>query len=299
MTVANGSAVKYYYTVETAGEIAATAPAFLPIRFNSANLSRSTAQVDSGEIGSRQRPVAKQGTYSVQGEIASELSDASFDALLEMAMQSTWATNTLKVGSTVQTISILERHTDTGEDYVYSNCRINTVAVSASVDARVAITFGVIGADQQEYTVPGDATFATAGTSEPMVTSVGSITEGGSALAYATAYDFTLNNGMSPIFALAQRSAYDVSNGMFTVTGNLSAYAPDGTLYAKFLNETDTTLAFQCSDGANTMTFTFPAVIYTQAEAPVAGDGALISSYTFSAGYDATAVTTVTITRSA
>src|SRR5690606_12890274 len=144
-------------------------------------------------------------------------------------------------------------------------CRINTLALSSQIDARVGLTFGVIGTEAAEYTVPVDATFGTMSTTDPMVTSVGSITEGGSALAYGTAYDFTLNNGMAPIFALGSRAAYDVQNGVFTATGTLSAYQPDGTLHAKYLSETDTTLAFQLSDGTNTLTFTFPDVIYTQA----------------------------------
>src|SRR5690606_32518867 len=156
-------------------------------------------------------------TYSTQGEIVSEMSDGSFDELLAILMQqSDWTTNVLKVGNTVTTIAILERHTDTGEDYIYKGCRINTLAVNAQIDARVGCTFGVIGTEADEYTLPGDAVLGTATTSDPMVTSVGSVTEGGSALAYATAYDFTLNNGMAPIFALGSRAAYDVQNGVFT-----------------------------------------------------------------------------------
>lgn len=302
MPAANGSAVEYYFTVETSpGVIAATAPTFTPIRFNTTSLAVNTAQVESGEINAlRQRPKAKQGTYSTQGEIVSELSDASFDDLLMYLMQqSAWTTNTLKVGSTVATIAILERHTDTGVDYIYYGCRVNTLAISAQIDARVQATFGVIGTDAEVYTLPGDAVLGTAGTSDPMVTSVGSVTEGGTALAYATAYDFTLNNGMAPIFALGSRAAYDVQNGVFTATGTLSAYVPDSTLYAKFLDETETTLAFQVSDGTNTLTFTFPDVIYTQADGGVSGPDAIVRQYTFSAGYDATALTTVTIARSA
>lgn len=301
MAAANGSAVRYYFTVETAGEIAAVAPAFTPIRYSTTSLAVNTAQVGSAEINqSRQRPVDKQGTYSTQGEIVAELSHTSFDDLLALLMQQTaWTTNSLKVGNTVGTIAILERHTDTGVDYIYRGCRINTLAVSAQIDQRVGCTFGVIGTDAEVYTLPGDAVMGTAATTDPMVTSVGSITEGGSALAYATAYDFTLNNGMAPIFALGQRAAYDVQNGVFTATGSLSAYAPDGALYAKFLDETATTLTFQLSDGTNTLSFAFPDVIYTQADGGVSGPDAIVRQYTFSAGYEAVAATTVTITRSA
>ncbi len=301
MAAANGSAVKFYYVEEVAGEIPATAPEFLPIRFNTSSLARNVAQVDSAEINtSRQRNPAKQGTYSTQGEIVSELSDGSFDDLLAILMQqSAWTTNTLKVGSTVRTFAILKRHTDTGEDYIYRGCRLNTLAVSAQIDARVTFTLGVIGTEAEVYTLPVDAVLGTATTSEPMVTSVGSISEGGTALAYATAHDFTLNNGMAPLFALHQRAAYDVQNGVFTATGTLSAYRESGGLYAKFLNETATSITQVFSDGTNTLTFDFPNVVYTQADDAVTGPDAIVNQFTYSAGYDGTDLTTVTITRSA
>lgn len=296
---ASGSAVRYYYAHETDGEIAAVAPSFQPIRFNTTSLTRNVAQVDSDEINpNRQRPVAKQGTYSTQGEITSELSDGSFDDLLAILVQSTWAGNVLKVGSTVRSIAILKRHMDTGEDVIYRGCRLNSLGVSAQIDARVQLTFGVIGTEAKPYTVPGDAVFASASTSEPMVTSVGSIVEGVTPLAYATASDFTLSNGMSAIFALHQRAAYDVQNGVFTATGTLSAYRETGGLYAKFLNETATSFTQTFSDGTNSLTFDFPNVIYTQADDAVGGPDAIVNQFTWSAGYDAIDGTTVTITRS-
>lgn len=296
---AAGSAVKYYFVEEVAGAIP-TAPAFKPIRFNTTSLSRNTAQVESAEINqSRQRPPAKQGTYSTQGEIVSELSHGSFGDLLAILMQqSSWATNTIKVGSTVRTIAILKRHADTGEDVIYRGCRINSLAVSAEIDARVMFTFGVIGTAAEAYTVPVDATFANATTSEPMVTSIGSITEGGTALATATSHSFTLSNGMAPLFSLHSRAAYDVENGIFTANGTLAAYRTSGGLYAKFLNETASAIEQTFSDGTNTLKFTLPNVIYTQAEDAVAGPGAIVNSFTYSAGYDGTAATTLTITRS-
>ncbi|NLA68318.1 MAG: hypothetical protein GX856_08780 [Gammaproteobacteria bacterium] len=298
---AAGSAVKFYYIEEVAGEIPET-PVWKPIRFNTSSLTRNVAQVDSAEINqSRQRKKAKQGTYSTQGEIVCELSHGSFNDLLMYLMQQTaWTANVLKVGSTVRTIAILKRHTDTGEDVIYRGCRINTLAASADIDARVMFTFGVIGTDAEPYTVPVDSDFTTAAsTSDAMVTSVGSVTEGGVALAYATSHSFTLSNGMAPIFALGSRAAYDVQNGVFTATGTLSAYRETGGLYAKFLNETASAIEHTFSDGTNTLKFTFPDVAYTQADDAVPGPDAIVNQFTYSAGYDGTAQTTVTITRSA
>lgn len=297
---ASGSRVQYFYTVEASpGEIEPVAPVFKPIRFNTSTLTRNVTQVGSDEINqNRQRPKDRQGTYSTQGEIVSEFSADSFDELLAFLMQQTgWTADELIVGDTVSTISILKRHTDTGEDVIYQGCRVNTLAVSAQIDARLQMTFGVVGTEAIPYTVPGDAVFDPPTTTEPVVTSVGDITEGGTSLAYATAYDFTLNNGMAPIFALHARPAYDVQNGVFTATGTLSAYRETGGLYAKFLNETDSTLAVTFTDGTSSYTFDFPDIGYTQADDSVSGPDAIVNQFTFSAGYDGTADSTVTITR--
>lgn len=377
----NGSAVQYFYVQEVDGAIPA-APTFKPIRYNTSTLARNTAQVESNEINpARQRPLARQGTYSTQGDIVVELSDDSFDDLLEGLFQGTWATNTLKVGSTERSYAILERHTDTaaatlsadtisaaasdnsfndsgsgfiaagfkvgdvittsgfttsannGEftvtavaagkltiggtdgdaivdevagddvsvvsamDFIYRGCRLNTLSVQASIDARVLMTFGVIGTSAETYGVPSDATLSAATSSESMVTSQGSLLEGGNAIGYATALNFSLNNGMQPTFALFQRAAYCVSNGVFVANGTLSAYLKDRSLYAKFLDETETALVATFSDGANTRKFTFPKVLYTQASKGVPGPDALIPEYTFSAGYDGSSTTTAQVDR--
>lgn len=383
---ANGSATKYFYVVEVNGAIPAAA-AWLPIRYTSSSLQRETTQIDSNEIrADRQRPLSRQGTYSTQGEISAELSKTSFDGLLEIAMQGTWATNTLKIGTTSRSIAILERHTDienakitattisalgsddsfndsangfvtagfkvgdhivvsgfttvtannatfkiasvaagkitvtnpdgtvataiadrvagdsvtilAAVDFVYRGCYLNGFNVSADIDAPVAITFPVVGREADAYAVPSAHTFAAPATTGMMVTSQGQLDEAGVEIAYVTQFNFSLTNNMAPTFSLFQRAAFCVSNGVAMVSGALSAYLKDGRLYGKHLNETETTFVARYSDGPNTHTFTFPKVLLTQGSKGVPGPGALIPQYSFSAGYDATALTTMQIERS-
>lgn len=382
----NGSAVKYYWIIEDAdGNIDASAPEFKPIRYNTSSLARNSAQIDSNEINQqRQRPLSRQGTYSTQGDLVVELSDDSFDDLLEIALQGTWTTNVLKIGSTERSFAILERHSDitnatitattlsatasdssfndsgsglgdfkvgdlitvtgfTGDtdnngvfkvataaagkitvtdaagaavvlvddaagesvtiaakvDFIYRGCRINTLAVSAPIDSPVLMTFGVIGTGADAYQTPADATFAAVSTSDMMVTSQGSLLEDGAALGYSTAFDFTLNNGMAATFALFQRAAFCVSNGIAVVNGTMSAYLKNGRLYGKYLKETETDFVVTFSDGTATRAFAFPKVLLTQATKGVQGPDAIIPQYTFSAGYDGGEATTLSITRSA
>lgn len=99
---ASGANTKYYFTEEVNGAIAPTAPVFYPIRFNTASLSRETTQIDSEEINNaRQRAPSRQGTYSVTGEMLSEMSAGSFDRLIAGVMQSEWSGGAVLDGSSL------------------------------------------------------------------------------------------------------------------------------------------------------------------------------------------------------
>lgn len=272
-------------------------PVFKPIRFVSEGLSPNINQIESNEINqARQRPPSRGGTYSVQGEIAAEVSFGSFDDLIEGAMQGTWTADALIIGSTERSFAILERHTDIGEDYIYRGCRVATMNIAAPLGDKATITFGMLGTKAEEYTVPGGATFSPATTSDMMVTTNGSFTEDGTPIAYSTEWNVTLDNGMEAAFSLFQREAYCITNGIAAVTGTMSAYLKDGTLWAKVLNEAETSHIVVLEEGADSYTIELPKVRYTQGQKQVSGPGAVIPQYTMSAGYDGT--TSMRITRS-
>lgn len=283
-------------TITQEGGIPAS-PEFKPIRFVSEGLSPSINQIESQEINqARQRAPSRGGTYSVAGEVAVELSFGSFDDLIEAAMQGTWTADVLEIGSVERSFAILERHSDISVDYIYRGSRIATMNITAPLGDKAAVTFGILGTKAEVYTVPGGATFAAATTSDMMVTTNGSFTEDGAVIAYATEWQATLDNGMEAAFSLFQREAYCISNGIASVSGTLSAYLKDGSLWAKVLNETETDHIVVLEEGADSYTIELPKVRYTQGQKQVSGPGAVIPQYTMSAGYDGT--TTMRITRS-
>lgn len=272
-------------------------PVFKPIRFVSEGLSPAINQIESAEINqARQRAPSRGGTYNVTGEVAAEVSFGSFDDLIEAALQGTWTTDVLVVGSTERSFAILERHTDIGVDYIYRGSRVATMNITAPLGDKAGVTFGLLGTKAEEYTVPGGATFSAATTSDMMVTTNGSFAEDGAPIAYATEWNVTIDNGMEAAFSLFQREAYCISNGIATVSGTMSAYLKDGTLWAKVLNEAETSHVVVLEEGADSYTIELPKVRYTQGQKQVGGPGAIIPQYTMSAGYDGT--TSMRITRS-
>jgi hypothetical protein len=387
-TVANGSQVELYYIQEDgSGLIPTPAPDFKPIRFNTDGMTRDTTQIDSNEINpARQRPVSRQGTYSVSAEIVGEASYGSHEDLMMAVLQAAawdaqvtdtqitfsvddtdnsvndsadgfvtagflvgqlvnvvgFLTNptendfvagkiislttgkmiigglqgdtlvteiagdsvtietpgaSIDVGSTVPTFAIVERHTDINVDYVYRRCRVATLNIAAPIDSPGLLTFGMVGEEAQEYTFPGDETFTAATATEMMVTTQGGMLEAGLGLDYLTDYNITLSNNMEPLFSLFQRPAYSVQNGIFTVEGSMTAMMPDGTMYAKYLDETPTDHIVTLTEATQSYQIYLPSVIYTQADKAVGGQGPILPSYTMSAGYDGLAATTIRITR--
>jgi hypothetical protein len=296
---ASGSRVEWYYVVEeTDGTISATIPNFTPIRFNTAGPSRTTTQVDSAEINpDRQRVKSRQGTSSIAGDIVFDLTYGSHEGLFEAMFQNTFATDTLIVGSTVSTLALLRRNTDTGVDMLYRGNRVSDMALNVVIDASAVVTMSIIGASSELYTVPVGATFVASTTSDMMVPTIGYLEEASTALNYVTDYSVSMTNGMNPLYALFSRTAYAVENGIFAVTGTMSAYQPDDTLIAKFLDETATDHVLKLEDpSGNYYTFSMPDMLYIELSDPVSGPGAHIHAYTFTAGFDGTS--TITMVRS-
>ena len=198
-----------------------------------------------------------------------------------------------KVGSTVPTFAIVEYHSDIDQAYVYRNCQVNGFTLAAPIDSASLLTFPIVGLVAEEYTFPGDETFAAATATDMIVTTQGGFYEGGEALNYLTDYNLTVTNNQEPLKVLFQRPAYGIQNGRFTAEGSMTALLPDGTLFAKYLNETATDHLVHLTEAGSSYWFRLPSVRYTNADKSVAGEGAILPSYTISAGYEGTAGTTV------
>lgn len=175
---ANGSAVKLYYVQEVDGAIPAS-PEFKPIRFVSEGVSPAINQIESNEINpQRQRAASRGGTYSVQGEVAAELSFGSYDDLIEAALQGTWTADVLKVGSTERTFAILERHTDV-KAAIFAGTTVSAAATDNSFNDSgsgfIAAGFKV----GDKITVAGFTTSANNGTFTVTAVTAGKLTIGG------------------------------------------------------------------------------------------------------------------------
>lgn len=228
---------------------------------------------------------------NLDGTAASALTDEAAGALAAVTADF----EVVKIGSTRRTFTFLERHTDKSLDYAYRGCEINGMTLNLPLGSKIGITFPVVGKEAEEYTVPGGSTFADRADTDMMVTTEGSMLEAGTSIAYATELNMTLANGQEAAFALFQRAAFCVTNGIARVTGSLSFYLVDGVLWGKYFNESSTSLRVKMVGPTGYYVMHLPRVKYPSGTKETNGPGAIIPQLNLSAGYDATADNTMII----
>jgi hypothetical protein len=139
---ASGSQVKWYYAVEDAAGViqpSETTAAFTPIRFNTTDLTRDTAQIDSDEINdNRQREKSRQGTYSLNGNIVANVSFASHDYLLQAALQSTWTNQSTMTEITIAAVAVDNTFTDSGDGFIAAGFKVGDLVTVSGFTGDVA-----------------------------------------------------------------------------------------------------------------------------------------------------------------
>ncbi len=232
-----------------------------------------------------------------------EMSYGNLDGLLESLFGSAWATDVLKVGNTLKTLSTEFQFTDAAQYAIYRRSLVNDFTLNV---ARGRVIGGSMGAasDFPEWATTsfgtGAATAApTNGVMDP-VASVQLIQEGGSgAVAGPAEFSLHLSNGIIEFPELGSYSPSDLRYGRFKAEGTLNVYFADRTYIDKFLAWTDTELLFTIG-GATALnyTFSFPRVKLSVPNITgIAVNRPIVIPMTFSAQYDATDATTASITR--
>ena len=266
--------------------------------------------MESAEVsGDRQIKHLRHGNKSVAGDIGIELSYTTFDDFLEAALGGTWAADTpsvgidqLQVGTTRRSFTIERKfgNISTPEWHRFLGCEVNGFNLSVAPDAMVTGSFSFIAQDASTPATSAIAgsSYGAATTTDPFDSFSGTITEGGSAIATVTSVELTLENGLSPMFVVGSALTDRPGIGKSRVTGTMTAYFQDASLLNKFINETASSLVFVLQDPAgNTYDFTLPNIKYTGGQPDVDGEGEVSISLPFTALYDSTEGSNITIER--
>ena len=274
----------------------------LPFTTHSLNLTKD--RVAGNDIQADRMPrVDRHGNRQVAGDIVVDLRDGVYDAFLESAMLSSWATNVLKVGVTPKFFSIEDYAADIDQARLFTGVTVSTMGVSLAPNQMVTTTFGMVGKDmtisatQKTQTAAANNAPFDAYSGDIAIGNVGS----SSAVAIVTGLDFTLNNSFAPTFVIGDASAPSLEYGRAEIEGTITAYFEDTALINRFLNETETELEVSVNDptGTNAYTFLFPRIKINSADVPVDGPTSRIINLSFVALYDSTELSNLVITRPA
>lgn len=249
-------------------------------------------------VKNRMPRTPRKGNTGTGGDVVVDLMYGNYDEMLEAAVLGTWATNTLKAGKQKKSLTYQLSMDDISTNILYTGNRVNTWAVTVPLDGVVTSTFTFSGKEAREEAT-SLMTPSAATQNEPFYQGDGTFNEGGNPIAYLTALSFTLENGYTPNYSLGDTKPTDMTYSTAGLTGEVTAYVPDLTLFNKFLDETVTSLDFTLADPAgNTLQFVMPKVKYSGAPLSIDDDQAVNLTLPFTAYYDASEDTVLKIVRS-
>ena len=301
MTIANSSQARVAYVAESTVGTTPSTPSFKTLGVTSSSLALTKSALESAEIRSdRQVHDVRHGTRSIAGDVAIEVADNDLDDLLEGLLGSTWSADVLKVGSTRKSFTFEHYFSDAGQYERFAGCHVNSMSLSVAPDSIVTATLGIVGMTFTDDTSAiAGATYNATSSTIPFDgnTGIGLIEEGGGATALVTAIELTIENGVEPRFVVGSANSLAPKIGQCKVSGTISVYFEDRTILDKFVDETASTLQFTLSDGTNTLDFLLPNIKYMEGAPNISGEDDIVLSMPFTALYDATEASTITITR--
>lgn len=297
---ATGSETRIAFVAETTVGTTPATPSMIVLPFVKfdVNLERTTLE-DNSVYADRQPHFVLGGLSKVNGTISGNLSHTNFSPLIQTAMFSTFASNVIKVGTTLNTLTLERWHPDITKGFVATGCFADKLALKFTAAGLATLDATISGIAVTTETAPLQVTPTAAVAEQPFTLVSATLMEGGSAIGILTSLDITIDNKSSAIDVMGQQTPAGYTPGMVNITGTANAYVLDLALYTKFQNSTSTSIDIVLTDGTNTLEINLPAVIYTAAKMSVQGQGAIMQALSFTAVKDPSSGSSIVITRSA
>jgi len=204
----------------------------------------------------------------------------------------------VKKGTTVTSFAVEKVFSDldTPEYQLYTGGIINGFSLDVSPNGMVTGSFAFLFQDTENGDSAYHADLTDVNDNRPFDSFTGYINENDTATSVVSSLNFSLDNGFERNFVLMEDTCPQMTSGKSNVTGSLTAFFSNSTLYNKFVNETESSIeiAFQ-DDELNGYVITLPRIKYTSAETPVNSDGAIINTMNFQALDDSTELSNIII----
>lgn len=190
----------------------------------------------------------------------------------------------LKLGTTKTTFSIERQWDDINVFELFTGMAVSTASLTIAPGSIITGAFSFLGAKQDDFATTQAGTPTAAGTERIVnaVDHVAGIMEGGftseSALCF-TEISFSIDNQLRAQNCIGTLGAVGIGLGVAQITGTLTAFLEDKNLIEKYLDFTETKLAFRIQDtlagsDRNIYIFTFPSVKFQTGQDVISGNAA-------------------------
>jgi hypothetical protein len=182
------------------------------------------------------------------------------------------ATSRLSNGITETFYTLEKQMADVTQFIAYKGQYVSKMGLKFASGALTDGSFSFMGKNAVRAAVtalPGSAVASKTYDIQNGVTGVGQLWEGTTpSTAKIKSLDFSIDNNLRSQDAIGSLGAVGIGVGEFSLTGNMSVYFENGSLYDKFLNDTYTAITVGCQDvptvatgNGNGYVFTMPRVM--------------------------------------
>ena len=226
---------------------------------------------------------------STAGDVGFELSYATYDDFIQGALSSTFTgTGTTidpytAVNGSTKKYFTFERKFETGATDAYEQflaCEVDTLSLSMAASEIVTGSMGLMGISATQSTSSIDVdTYAASNTNRVYnaVNMITSVKEGG--VEYKSniqSLTIDIANNKRESRAIGSEAPSCIGDGQMVVSGQVTVYFQDNTVYDKFLNQTLTSINVTLQDDAGTVgnqiIIDMPSVLYTNVAREIPGN---------------------------
>lgn len=170
----------------------------------------------------------------------------------------------LRNGTIRKSFTVEKRFLDIDEYFTFSGMIIGGASFNIAANEILTGSFSFLGTAANNATTSIANSVTQAPDTEVLnaVTNFSSLREGGTVTNDTiSSISLSINNNLRGLSGVGTLGHVDVGAGTFEVTGSLSVYFADGTLFNKYLNNVETSIDFQVTDmDGNTYIFTLARV---------------------------------------
>lgn len=297
MAQAKGSLSQVTIQKETTFGVAPVTPNAQLLYYSTCSLALDRGQEQDDTLRSNRNPTqAMRGKDEVSGDLTANMQ--AYNGLLLLGLMgdvtTTGAeapyTHLFKVGDELPSFLIEKGFVNIGQYFRYLGCKINSMKVSFSPAGKQQITYSIMGAQEVTAsaafdTTPTDLTYA------PFDGfSLGTLEEGGAAIADIASVDLEMSNDLDgdQYFLGGEGKRADIPEGTVSVTGTMTARFTDLALYTKAINNTTTSLKLIFARGTGlgtagneSLEFYIPELTFTPKAPPISGPKGIVVELPF------------------